>query len=240
MIQLNTGLNCDFTHGKHLLRVMRHSFDSPTLIMTSNSPPAPGYFFRQENDLKWSVRSAWEMYTGHCVAWALLSLHVFVFACVCACLSVDSGALMLKDVSSFLQCTGLLQQPCWAALMSRMCHCRTFSSEITARGDQNGMFILSIPPPSFYFCITFFLSLILLAVGVIYTGNFNIQFVYRNVPWSEKASVVLWRCTAFRLEGVTILSQHLILCVFPLTLHGPIGLTVAAAGRQHFKLDINH
>lgn len=166
MIQLNTGLNCDFTHGKHLLRVMRHSFDSPTLIMTSNSPPAPGYFFRQENDLKWSVRSAWETYTGHCVAWALLSLHVFVFACVCACLSVDSGALMLKDVSSFLQCTGLLQQPCWAALMSRMCHCRTFSSEITARGDQNGMFILSIPPPlstsvSLSFCLSFSWLLVL-------------------------------------------------------------------------------
>lgn len=85
--------------------------------------------------------------------WALRSLYVFVCAgvrvcvCVCVCLSVDSGALMLKDVSSFLHCTGLLWQPCWAALMSRVCHCRTFSSETTVRGDQNGMFILSITPP---------------------------------------------------------------------------------------------
>lgn len=67
-----------------------------------------------------------------------------VCLCVGVCLSVDSGALMLKDVSSFLYCTGLLWRSCCAAVMSCMCHCRTFSSGTTARADQNGMFILSI------------------------------------------------------------------------------------------------
>lgn len=86
--------------------------------------------------------------------WAPLSLSlslsvclcVGVWVCVCVCLPVDSGALMLKDVSSFLHCAGLLWQLCWAALMSRMCHCRTFSSGTTAQSDQNGMFILPISP----------------------------------------------------------------------------------------------
>ena len=93
------------------------------------------------------------------------SLYVFVWVgvCVCVCLSVDSGALMLKDVSSFffiaLGSSGGRRR---AALMSRMCHCRTFSSEATARGDQNGMFILPTSPPSPHFCATLFLSLILL------------------------------------------------------------------------------
>lgn len=95
---------------------------------------------------------------GHCSLSVCLCVGVWV--CVCVCLSVDSGALMLKDVSSFLHCTWLLWRSCWAALMSRMCHCRTFSSETTARGDQNGMFILSIASPSRYFCVchSFFYS----------------------------------------------------------------------------------
>lgn len=96
---------------------------------------SPVQFFMRENDLKCCActRDAQPV-------WAQPSLCAFVLACVRVCLRVDSGALMLKDVSSFL----LLWQPCWAALMLRVCHSRTLSSKTTARGDQNGMFILSM------------------------------------------------------------------------------------------------
>lgn len=129
---------------------------------TAFRSPAVFFFPVQENELKHSVCRNWKMYSGcgHCSLSVCLCVGVWV--CVCVCLSVDSGALMLKDVSSFLHCTWLLWRSCWAALMSRMCHCRTFSSETAARGDQNGMFILSISSPSRYFCVTLLLPLILL------------------------------------------------------------------------------
>ncbi len=112
------------------------------------------FFFFPCKWMNWSILSALiEKCTwGTQSMWALLSLYVFVWVCVCVRLSVDSGALMLKDVSSFLHCTGLLWRSCWAALMSCMCHCRTFSSETTARGDQNGMFILHISALSLLRC----------------------------------------------------------------------------------------
>lgn len=109
-------------------------------------------------------------------------LCVGVWVCVCVCLSVDSGALMLKDVSSFLHCTGLLWRSCWAALMSRMCQSKPFSStETAAQGDQNGMFILSISPPSslstsvsLSSCLSFFIFF----HCAICTGNFVIHLVF--------------------------------------------------------------
>lgn len=173
--------------------------------------------------------------------WALRSLYVFVCAgvrvcvCVCVCLSVDSGALMLKDVSSFLHCTGLLWQPCWAALMSRVCHCRTFSSETTVRGDQNGMFILSItPPPLSSLSLSLFTSLSLsscrspfhplLALGSYALETLTYIFTVLLYFSSPVIMILLLRKmlmlekhlfftveelkAAFTLKGVTMLSEH--------------------------------
>lgn len=100
------------------------------------------------------------MYLGHSLvavaafSVCLLSARVCLCVCVCIFLCVDSGALMLKDVSSFLHYAGLLWQPCWAALMSHVCHCKTF-------GDEDGVFTLSASPT---LCRTLRHSLALLLV----------------------------------------------------------------------------
>lgn len=178
---------------------MRYCFDELTLILTSNSILFPCWVFffsMQENELKLSVRSNWKMYSGcgHCSPSVCLCVGVWV--CVCVCLSVDSGALMLKDVSSFLHGTGLLWRSCWAALMSRMCHCRTFSSETTAGGDQNGMFILSVIstlslllchslPVTHSFTVWYTLNSLFLSLC---TTTTTIQ---RDASWGEKAATLL-------------------------------------------------
>lgn len=81
-------------------------------------------------------------------ACGLCSICMSLSLCACACIHVflfaDSGALMLKDVPSFLHSSGLLWQPCWASLMSHMCHCRAFSSETKAQGDENNNVYLFI------------------------------------------------------------------------------------------------
>lgn len=84
--------------------------------------------------------------------------------CVCLCMPVcrQWGTDAERCVLIFFIALGSSGGRRRAALMSRMCHCRTFSSEATARGDQNGMFILPTSPPSPHLCATLFLSLILL------------------------------------------------------------------------------
>lgn len=87
--------------------------------------------------------------------------YVFVWVRVFACLSVDSGALMLKDVSSFLHCTRLL----WWHVLGCSDVTHVSLSKIQHRNrcavldDQTGTFSLSIVQRSFCFSVSVFLSL---------------------------------------------------------------------------------
>lgn len=148
--------------------------------------------------------------------------------CVCLCMPVcrQWGTDAERCVLIFFIALGSSGGRRRAALMSRMCHCRTFSSEATARGDQNGMFILPTSPPSPHLCATLFLSLILLRCYIRWKvfychhapprtssprwnpGRYFMMGKKLRFYWGELNAV-------FTLKGAKILSErNLILCVF--------------------------
>lgn len=148
--------------------------------------------------------------------------------CVCLCMPVcrQWGTDAERCVLIFFIALGSSGGRRRAALMSRMCHCRTFSSEATARGDQNGMFILPTSPPSPHFCATLFLSLILLRCYI----RWKVFFCHHATPrtsstrWDPGRYFMMGKKqrfylgelnAAFTLKGAKILSErNLILCVF--------------------------
>lgn len=132
---------------------------------------------------------------------------------------------MLKDASSFLHCTGLLWQPCWASLMSHMCHCSQ-----SAQTQQSS--VIKTLCFGFFCCCCFFFSNPLStfvslsscrSVTRWFAGNFFLFFCYRRslVDYSflcncfKKVVVLLGRrffrfflkTTAFTLKGVKSLPE---------------------------------
>lgn len=107
-----------------------------------------------------------------------LRVHVFcVWVCVCARPCADSDAERCVLVFFFF-CTapGSSGGHVEAALMSDVTHVSLRNIEHS--GDQNGMFIISIPPP-LYLCVTLFLSLTrrLTAVNALGTSTHSVLFV---------------------------------------------------------------
>lgn len=148
-----------------------------------------------ENDLKRSACSNWKMYTlsGH----SSLSLYVSVWAC----LSVDSGALMLKDVSSFFALR-------WAPLAVMLgCSDVTHVSlpNIQLRNYCAGWSkwhtqSLRISAPSLRLCRSLPVSHSFIRC---YMHWKDVSWVANSIGFARKE-----RNAAFTLKGVPFLSEH--------------------------------
>lgn len=107
-----------------------------------------------ENILFCSNWRVWHIRALSGCGYSFLCMPFVFFVCLCVSVCRQWGHWCWKMCPHFFffflpHGAGLLWQPCWASLMSHMCHCGTFSSETTAWRDQNGLFILSISSPPF-------------------------------------------------------------------------------------------
>lgn len=114
----------------------------------------------QENELKHSVCCNWKTYSrcGHCS----LSLCMSLCGCVGVCLCMPVCRQWGTDAE---RCV-LVYASHWAPLAvmldrSDVTYVSLPNTQLRNDSDQNGMIILFTSPPSLYFCVTLFLSLIL-------------------------------------------------------------------------------
>lgn len=159
--------------------------------------------------------------------WERLSVCLCVGVCVCVCLSVDSGALMLKDVSSFFS---LHWAPLAVGVGLLWCHA-CVTAEHSAQKRQRGAIKMAClfsphlhPLPTYVplsSCRSFF-------YGATYAGKYFIVIMppprTSSPRWNPGRYFMMGKKlrfywgelnAAFTLKGAKILSErNLILCVF--------------------------